>query len=142
MFLYDAALNNGAGGFHLINPTPSMALSNTVTVNATSGTTLTAADLVGIGRQSQIIRTGTNSGGFNDTTDTAANILANLPGALATFTTFRFYYFNDSTGQTATLVGGTNVTIIGPATTANNASHNFLGVVTGVNPTPSISVYG
>jgi len=143
VFLYDVLLNNGAGGFHLVNPTQQMSTSNTVTVNNTSGTTLTAVQLTaGVLKQSIIIRTGTNSGGFNDTTDTAANILATLTGAIATVTTFRFRYWNNGTGQTATLVGGTNVTINGPATIANNASHDFIGVITEVSPTPMVSIYG
>ena len=143
VFLYDGALNNNLGGFHLVNPTQMLPLSFTSVVNSTSGTTLGATQLTGgITRQGIIDRTGTNSGGFNDTTDTAVNIISDLPGSLPGFTTFRFRYWNNSTSQTATLVGGANVTISGPATIANNASHDFIGVVTQTSPTPSVTIFG
>ena len=140
--VYDQSLNGAAGGFHLLNPAQGQTFSTTTVVNATIGTTLAAAALTGsFTKQGIIHRTGTNSGGFNDTTDTAANIIASIPPPLV-YSTFRFRYFNDSTGQTSTLVGGANVTIVGPATTANDASHDFIGVVTAISGTPTVSIYG
>lgn len=138
LLIYDAALASNTGGFHLVNPTQEMLLSETTVVNSTVGTTLTAIALTGF-RQGIIDRTGVNSGGFNDTTDTAANIISAMPGALPTFTTFRFRYFNDGTTQTATIVGGTSVTMAGPVTIANNVSHDFIGVVT--SPT-TVKIFG
>lgn len=113
------------------------------TINSTSGVTLTANQLIsGI-----INRTGTNAGAFNDTTPTAQSIIDALvanqilgsavtnftgnPGQLGAQqgTTFRLNYINNGTTQTATIVGGTNVTVSGTATVANNTIREFLASI-------------
>lgn len=136
MLIYDSALGSGVGGFHLINqviPTFIFQTSGNTTVTASSGVTLTAASLTGGGRPIGIItRLGSPGSGFNDTTDSAANIVTSLsgsPGGGLVGTTFQTVIYNNS-GQTETLVGGANVTILGSATTVSGASHTFLGQVT------------
>lgn len=138
--LYDAGLNSGAGGFHLTQgvsaPYP---LTGRPTVNSATGVTLTAAQLTGSGAGLSVIsRTGAASGDFNDTTDTATAILAALPGAIVG-STFRVRMSN-ATGHTQTLLGGSNVTVVGTATTANATTHEYEGVITAA--TPTISFYG
>lgn len=142
ILVYDAALNTGAGGFHLVHQAaqPSVGAAP-VTVNGTSGVTLTAAELTGSGTTQAVInRTGTNSGGFNDTTPTATQIVNSIPGC-GVNTYFRFRMFNNGTGQTQTLVAGSGVTVSGPATTANTATHDFIGVVTAI-ASPAVTIYG
>ena len=83
--------------------TEDASLSETA-VSATTGTTLTGAALV----SGQIARTGPTAA-FTDTTDTAANILAQLPGAI-TGSTFLIRIKN-ATAFTETLAAGSNVTL-------------------------------
>jgi hypothetical protein len=139
---YDAALNSGGGGFHLRStmPLPPVgALPATVTSNV--GVTLTAAQLTGSGKARAILfRAGAPGAGFNDTTDTAALIVAALPNAqVGTYFTI---VESNNTGQTQTLLGGTNVTIAGVATTAAGATHSFTGVVTALGGTPAVTILG
>lgn len=137
MLAYDSALP----GFHLINQAqPAYTFSARPTVNSATGTTLTAANITGSGAGSCIIlRTGAASGGISDTTDTATAILAALPGATIG-STFRLRISNTTT-QTLTLLGGSGVTIVGTATTANATTHEWEGIVTATG-TPAISMYG
>lgn len=142
ILVFDAALNSGAGGFHLVHQAaqPSVGAAP-VTVNGTSGVTLTAAQITGSGTTQAVInRTGTNSGGFNDTTPTATQIIAGIPGC-GVNTYFRFRMFNNNTTQIQTLVAGSGVTVTGPATTATNATHDFIGVVTNIG-SPAVTIYG
>ena len=120
-------------------PAPSGSLTSNVT--ATSGTTLTASVLTGGGTGNAIItRTGTISGGYNDATDTAAAIVSAMPNASAN-STFRFRYINTTT-QTGTLTAGSGVTVNATNnTTANGATHDFIGVITNTG-TPAVTIYG
>ena len=98
-----------------------------------------------------IDRAMTSTGAYNDTTATAAEIvtamLANYyvgsaignggpgsAGGAEPQTTFRLEYINNGTGNTATVVAGTNVTLTGTMTIANNTVRTFLGTV--LNGTP------
>lgn len=127
---YDSNLNSGAGGFHLINPAqpqlPAGAQSN---ITSATGVTLTAAEMTGAGTGQGIIsRAGSTGSGYNDQSDTAAHIIAALPGA-ATGTIFRFRVINTS-GNTQTLTTNTGITLSGTVTTANDTTHDYLGIVT------------
>lgn len=142
ILVYDAALNSGAGGFHLVH-SASQPLTGAapVTVNATTGTTLTAAQVTGSGTGNAVInRTGSNSGGFNDVTPAASAIIAAIPGC-GVNTYFRFLMYNNGTGQTQTVTAGSGVTVTGVATTANNTTHEFTGVVTSI-ASPAVTIYG
>lgn len=66
---------------------------------------------------------------FTDCTDTATNIVNAIPGAMPN-QTFAFLLANCGTG-TATLAGGTGVTIAGSATVGQTQLGIFLGQVTG-----------
>lgn len=139
-FVYDSALNSGSGGFHLLSTTVRPGNSSIFTsVPTATGTTLTAAALSGNGNgQSVISRTGT-SGVFSDTTDTATNIIAALPG-VAVGTIFRIHMMN-FTSSAQTLLGGTGVTISGPTTTvATLTSRDMIGLVTSVS-SPAVTIY-
>jgi hypothetical protein len=138
LFLYDSNLDSGAGGFHLINPAqPQLPAGSPSSITSATGVTLTAAEMTGGGTGQGIIsRGGSTSGGYNDQSDTAAHIIAALPGA-ATGTIFRFRVINTS-GNTQTLTTNTGITLSGTVTTANSTTHDFLGIVTGAT-TVSIS---
>lgn len=79
-------------------------------LNTVGAGTLTAAAING----GAVSRTGAQSNtAFTDTTDTAVNILANNPGLIGkTGASFLFWYQN-TTNATATLAGGTGVTVSG-----------------------------
>lgn len=83
-------------------------------------------------------------GAVNDTTDTAAHIVAALPSCYVSGTTstkFTFSLINTTSGPTAiTLVGGTNVTIVGTAAVAQNFVTNFIGYVTACTGTPAVKL--
>ena len=111
-----------------------------VTVGAS---TLTVQSLL----QGLLKRGGTQVGGFNDTTPSASQIVAailgnrdyvdnslNSPVSIPSGLTFRFRYLN-TTGQTATLVAGTGVTITGTATIATVTGREYLvTIVNGSTP--------
>lgn len=136
LLAYDGALP----GFHLLNPSIAYPLAPIITINNNAGVSMTAAQVTGSGiGRTVIARTGAPGGGFNDATPTAAQIVAALPGAVIG-TTFWMRVLN-STGQTQTLVAGTNVTISGTATTPNGTSHEFQGVVSTISG-PNVVFYG
>ena len=140
--IYDSALNSGAGGFHLVAAAqlPSQLTASIGTITSVAGTTVSAAILTGAGTgQGVFIRAGAAVGGFNDTTDTATNIVGAIAQAVAG-TRFGVMILN-TTGQTQTLVGGASVTITGVATTAAGATHSFLGVITNAG-TPAVTIFG
>lgn len=142
LWLYDSALNGGNGGFHLVTSSLASPYIKTSlqSVAANAGTTLSAINLTGAGLgQSIITRSGTLGGGFNDATDSAANIVAAMPGSIVG-STFKFRVEN-TTGQTQTLTAGAAVTLVGPVTTAAAASHDYIGVITAIG-TPALTVYG
>jgi len=90
---------------------------NKVTVNATTGQTLTNLQFA---PSTLINRTGTNGGGFADTIPTATNLLAIIPNP-SIGDTFTVGYFNNGTGQTSTITAPDGTVIInGTATIANN----------------------
>jgi hypothetical protein len=135
--VYDSALNSGAGGFHLVYPTP-LPQSSTATVNNNAGVTLTAAQATGAGTAFGVInRTGAPGGGISDQLPTAATIIAALNNAGANV---RFsLLFSNATGQTITMTTNTGLTLAGTMTTAAGTTHTFIGVVTGAG---AVTVYG
>ena len=78
------------------------------------------------------------------TTATAAAIVAAIGGDCAVGTTFMVVVLNASAGDnTITVAGGTDVTVSGVATVAQNASKVFLGRVTNVTSgSEAITLYG
>ena len=78
------------------------------------------------------------------TTATAAAIVAAIGGDCAVGTTFMVVVLNASAGANAiTIAGGTDVTVSGVATVAQNASKVFLGSVTNVTAgSEAITLYG
>jgi len=115
--------------------------SPVTTTTATGGVTITAAQLV------NGLFTHNPTSSINDTTDTATAIVAALPSCIVSTggtasSAFNFWVFNTSSGaNTITVVGGTNVTIVGTATVAQNAVRSFRGVVTACTGTPAVSLY-
>lgn len=93
-------------------------LAAPTTVNAAGNSTLTGAALA----SENIFRTGATAN-FTDTTDTAVNILASLPGGLtysgATPNLPAPFYVDiaNQTGFVQTIAGGTGVTLAGPSAT-------------------------
>jgi hypothetical protein len=77
---------------------------------------------------------------FSDTTATAALIVAALPGAYVG-QSFLFYYEN-TTNASATIVGGTNVTVSGTSVVPSNSVVPFLVTVTALGATPTVSMVG
>lgn len=100
----------------------------TATTEATTGdVTLTAAKLIG-----GLILRDPNGAARTDTTDTAALILAAIPGAIVG-SAFEFTIRNTADGaETITVAGGTGVTTSGTMTIAQNNSKRFLLVLTNV----------
>lgn len=82
-----------------------------------------------------------NGGSINraDTTDTAANLITQIPGVVVG-STFNFYYRNTSgtAGETLTLSGGTGVTISGGVVVASGATRQYIGRVTALGGSPTI----
>lgn len=99
--------------------------------------TLTAAQFI----NSVIDYSGAPGSGVTVTTPTAAQIIGALPPTIpATGFNYLMYFINDSAGQTATMTGGSGVTVIGTATIATATMRQFLvnvnpaaGTVTMVN---------
>ena len=122
--------------------------STSTNTTANGPVTLTAAQML----SGFIDCNGAQGGGFNYVTDTAAAILTAMQalvlgaGATSGITVgqkFTFTIFNDGTGQTGTLTGGTNVTISAPTTTvATTAARTFTYIVTAVGATPTGRVVG
>ena len=78
------------------------------------------------------------------TTATAADIVAAIGSDCAVGTTFMVVVLNASAGaNTITVAGGTDVTVSGVATVAQNASKVFLGRVSNVTAgSEAITLYG
>ncbi len=104
----------------------------------TATATLTAAN-----SYNTIIR-GVPTAAATYTTATAAAIVAAIGGDCAVGTTFKVVVLNASAGaNTITIAGGTDVTVSGVATVAQNASKVFLGRVTNVTAgSEAITLYG
>lgn len=103
---------------------------NPAAITTNAGTTLLAAWLAG----GAISRTGPGSA-FNDTTDTAANIAA----ALGSMQGASWYcqYINYS-GQTATIVAGSGVTLAGKSAAIPNNAMAILQIY--VTPAGSVTI--
>lgn len=106
-----------------------------VTLSANSGQTWTCAQtLTGI-----LIRTGSLGGGFNDQPPTAAAIVQCATGGVGDNSevplSVPFWYVNTGTGQTATIVTNTGITLGGlSATVANNTSSQWRVIITSATP--------
>lgn len=109
--------------------------TTTVTLSANSGQTWTCAQtLTGI-----LIRTGSLGGGFNDQPPTAAAIVQCATGGVGDNSevplSVPLWYVNTGTGQTATIVTNTGITLGGlSATVANNTSSQWRVIVTSATP--------
>lgn len=108
----------------------------TVTTDVTAGAlTYTAAMLLG----GMILRDPAG-GARSDVTPTAALIAAAIPGC-SIGTGFEFTIRNTAdAAETITVTAGTDVTLSGTMTIAQNASKRFLAVVTAVG-TPAVTIY-
>lgn len=141
--------NSIDGNFYLMTGTPaapvwSLVESSNLTAstfgyntNATAGAyTIPAAQMV----NAMLDRNG-GSADRTDVTDTAAAIIALLPGAIQG-STFEFVLRNRSAtvGQKITLTGGTGVTISGNISNFANGDVTYIGIVTNVG-TPTIVLY-
>ena len=104
----------------------------------TATATLSAANSLNV-----IIR-GVPTAAATYTTATAADIVVAIGGDCAIGTTFMVVVLNASAGAyTITVAGGTDVTVSGVATVAQNASKVFLGRVTAVaSGSEAITLYG
>lgn len=93
------------------------------TISTVGAGTLTAAAIVG----RIISRTGTQTGAFTDTTDTAAAIITAMGASAIVGDTFEMTYINNTVGGfTATITNGANVTVTGTATVPQNTWSKFL----------------
>lgn len=118
--------------------TPQNLLKTTVTTDATAdANTWTAAELIG----GMMLRDPAG-GARTDVTPTAAEIVAALPNCVVG-SSFYFVIRNTAdAAETITLSGGTNVTISGTATIAQNNSKLFLAVVTNATSgSEAVTVY-
>ena len=123
--MYDAALNGGAGGFHLGEAADSAyGYATQSTVTSVTGTVIPASAIAG----GIILRAGAATAAFTDTLDTAVNILTALPG-ISTGQTFGFRILNQ-TSQLFTLSAGAGVTLSASPTVAPGASRLYQGLVT------------
>jgi len=108
---------------------------------STTGVTITAAQII----QGIFKHSGENAA-QTDTTDTAANIVALIPGCTGSATagqSFTFVYRNLSAANTIVLAGGTNVTFDNGATltttVAVNTTREYIGTVTSCG-TPAVTL--
>jgi hypothetical protein len=116
--------------------------------NTVGGATLAAASLY----SRAIVRGGTQTSGFSDTTDTAANLIAqfipppqaNSLGVYITGNTFECTIYN-ATSQIETLLAGSGVTFIGPLSTAPTIAAGENRIVTVIITnigTPAVNILG
>jgi hypothetical protein len=113
---------------------------STTTISTVGAGTLTAAGLYsGI-----ILRGGSQSGNFNDTTDTATNILAQFIPPPVVGSSFQCEIQN-TTGHTETILAGSGVTLVGNlslvATIATETSRVLTIIVTNVS-SPAVNITG
>lgn len=77
--------------------------------------------------QNVIDYSGSPAGAVTVTTPTATQIITAMPPTIpANGYNFPWDFINDGSGQTVTLVGGTNVTVQGTATIANNTCREYI----------------
>ena len=121
-----------------INQTQALSVSSTTT---SGSITATAAQLVG----GYLADGATQTAAFTVTTDTAANILAQMPNA-AVGTSFKFRFINNdqsSTGYAGTLAGGTGVTVgsvLPNPAVPKGGYEDYLFTFTAIGATPTLSV--
>lgn len=114
-------------GYTTFNPNP-----QDVQVATVGNMTLTVGQFAPAagGQDATLELTGTQTGAFNVTTPTAAQILAALSNPLPG-QTYKLRVVNQSSANfTGTLVGGTGVTITGTATIAQNTWRDFIVTIT------------
>lgn len=140
---YDSALNSAAGGFHLETGghISSHQQAGVNTITSTPGVTMTAAEVTGNGLgQAILLRAGAPVGDFNDQMPIAADIKAAMPTPVVIGDLFRMRVHNTS-GHIQTITTNTGITLNGTMTTADSATHDFIGVFTAVG-TPAVTLYG
>lgn len=88
----------------------------------------TALTLTGTQFANQVIDySGSAGSGVAVTTPTAAQIIAAFPSTIpATGYNIKWWFLNDSSGQTVTLTAGSGVTIVGTATIATATTRMFI----------------
>lgn len=130
------------GSVLLLGPYPAITQvawqrATVLTDNTAGATTYTIANLLG----GMILRD-PNGGARSDVTPTAAQIVAGIAGCVVG-SSFEFTIRNTAdAAETITLTGGTDVTISGTATIAQNNSKRFLAVVTNVDSgTEAVTIY-
>lgn len=110
-----------------------MPLQTVTTKTTASAVTYTAAEFLG-----GLILRDPNGAGRSDVTPTAALLIAAMPG-VAVGNSFRFVIRNTAdAAETITLTAGSNVTLSGTMTIAQNNSKEFLAVVTS---TSAVTIY-
>lgn len=97
--------------------------------------TITAAGIFGKATN----RGGTQTIAFTDTTDTAANIIALLPSGEGVNYAFQYTYVNNTT-WTATITGGTGVTVSGITVVAPNSWARYIVTYTAANTMTMVGV--
>lgn len=107
------------------------------TINTVGNGTIPAAAMLG----RIVSRTGTQSGAFTDTTDTAANIISLLSASAAIGTSFQFRYINN-TSQQATLQGGAGVTLSGLNIVTGGAWIDLLVTYSAANAVTIVGIDG
>lgn len=106
------------------------------TITTAAAVTYTAAQLLG-----GLVLRDPNGGGRSDVTPTAALLAAALPGVQAG-TAFEFTIRNTAdAAETITITAGTNVTLSGTMTIAQNNTKRFLAVFTATGTTPTVTIY-
>lgn len=76
-----------------------------------------------------------------DTTDTATNIIAAIPGAIiGSAFTLNLRNVSATTGEKISITGGTGVTISGTTSVYANGSIEYIGIVTAIG-TPAVTFY-
>lgn len=135
--LYQMTGTTAAPVWSLIENSTSAVATFAYNSDATAGPlTITAAKMV----NAMLDRNGGTTT-RTDTTATATQIIAAIPGAIVG-STFEFVLRNISTtaGQQVDLVGGTGVTISGSASIFANGDITYIGIVTNVG-TPAVTLY-
>lgn len=125
--------DKGTAGVYIESPL--LSLRTVTTLNTASNLTYSAAQMLG-----GVIIRDTASADRSDSTATAAQLVAALPGV--TVGQSFWLLVRNSGANTITLGGGTSVTISGTATIATNNSKLFLGVFTNVtSSSEAITLY-
>lgn len=122
----EAAANPTATGIVILIPSSYNLTTSTVTVETTAGAvTYAAAEMIG-----EFISRDPTGASRADLSDTAALIVAAIPGAIVG-SSFEFTIRNDAdAAETITLTTNTGITLSGTMTIAQNNSKRFLVVVT------------